>query len=109
MSQPQIEKDKTVTAQILSWAAGQPFNNVLLLMILSTFSYGLWFGMQTAIPSHLKQIQDGYEKLVESHKDERERTIQTYDKWVDRMTKTTVESPPEGNGAKDSTIASQRP
>lgn len=79
------EDPKPVVSQILSWASGQPFNNVLLLLILGTFAYSLWFAMNQVIPSHLNQIQKGYESLVESHKDERERTILTYDKWVDRM------------------------
>lgn len=79
------EDPKPIVSQILTWASGQPFNNVLLLLLLGTFAYGLWFAMNVAVPAHLKQIQSGYESLVESHKDERERTLQTYDRWVDRM------------------------
>lgn len=106
MSEPRVEKDKTITTQILEWASGQPFNNVLLLLILSTFAYGLWFAMNQAIPNHLNQIQKGYESLVESHKDERERTIKTYDKWVDRMAASNAK---EQNDRQDSVLSSKAP
>jgi hypothetical protein len=36
------------------------------------------------IPSHLQQIQKGYESLTESHRDEREKTLQLYDRWMNR-------------------------
>jgi hypothetical protein len=36
------------------------------------------------IPKHLEQIQKGYESLTESHRDEREQTLQLYDKWMNR-------------------------
>jgi hypothetical protein len=69
-----------ITDRIITWAAGQPFNNVLLLLILFG---GAWI-VTTAVPQHLQQIQRGYESLTESHRDERERTQQLYDKWMNR-------------------------
>lgn len=78
------EKDKTLTAQVVSWAAGQPFNNVLLLAIFFAIGWIGHFAMNTAIPAHLQQIQQGYESLTESHREERERTQQLYDRWMNR-------------------------
>ena len=76
--------NKTLTNQIVSWAAGQPFNNVLLLAIFVAIGWIGYYSMTTAIPAHLQQIQRGYESLTESHRDERERTQQLYDKWMNR-------------------------
>lgn len=78
------EKDASIKTQVIAWAAGQPFNNVLLLAIFASMMYGTYFAMNTAIPKHLEQIQKGYESLTESHRDERERTQQLYDKWMNR-------------------------
>jgi hypothetical protein len=78
------EKDTSIKTQIAAWVAGQPFNNVLLLAIFSAIAYGTYFAMHFAIPKHLEQIQKGYESLTESHRDERERTLQLYDRWMNR-------------------------
>jgi hypothetical protein len=78
------EENKTITTQIINWAAGQPFNNVLLLAIFASIGWIAHFAMNTAIPAHIQQIQKGYESLTESHRDERERTQQLYDKWMNR-------------------------
>lgn len=77
-------QQQKLTNQIISWAAGQPFNNVLLLAILGCIMWGGWFAMTTAIPAHLQQIQRGYESLTESHREERERTQLLYDRWLNR-------------------------
>jgi hypothetical protein len=81
-----IVTDETpkISAQIITWAAGQPFNNVLLLAILFCIGWGGYYTVTTGIPKHLEQIQKGYESLTESHRDERERTQQLYDKWMNR-------------------------
>jgi len=79
------DNNKTVASQVITWAAGQPFNNVLLLAILGCIMWGGWFCITTVIPKHLEQIQKGYESLTESHRDERERTQQLYDKWISRQ------------------------
>lgn len=78
------EDNKTLTSQVITWAAGQPFNNVLLLAILFCIGWGGYFTVTTAIPKHLEQIQKGYESLTESHRDERERTQELYDRWMNR-------------------------
>jgi hypothetical protein len=75
---------KPITAQVIAWAAGQPFNNVLLMAILFSIGWGGYYTVTVGIPKHLEQIQKGYESLTESHRDEREQTLQLYDKWMNR-------------------------
>lgn len=100
------EEQKKIVGQVVEWAKGQPFNNLLLLGILVG-------GMYTAIklvPLHLAQIQSGYEKIDSSnralfekmdkeHREERERTQQLYDRWMNRtgisIPKSTVAKHPE--------------
>jgi beta-lactamase regulating signal transducer with metallopeptidase domain len=79
-----IQDNEKLTTQIASWVAGQPFNNVLLLAIFVAIGWIGHYSMTTAIPAHLQQIQQGYESLTESHREERERTQQLYDKWMNR-------------------------
>jgi hypothetical protein len=78
------EDSKPITSQVIAWAAGQPFNNVLLMAILFSIGWGGYYTMTVGIPSHLQQIQKGYESLTESHRDEREQTQQLYDRWMNR-------------------------
>ena len=79
------EENKTdITKQVISWAAGQPFNNVLLAAILGCIVWGTYFAMTTAIPQHLKQIQDGYRELSDSHREERKELRETYGQWMQR-------------------------
>jgi hypothetical protein len=77
--------EKSFWPQVIQWAAGQPFNNVLLLLILFAIAWSARFAVTVAIPIHLKQIQEGYESLQKSHREERESALKTYDKWVDRI------------------------
>ncbi len=79
-----MTEEKTVTTRALDWVAGQPFNNVLLIAIFLSIGWIGHYSMTNAIPRHLEQIQKGYESLTESHRDERERTMQMYDRWMDR-------------------------
>lgn len=74
--------DESLKGQAVSWVAGQPFNNVLLLLILAAMSWIGWYGVTTAIPAHLTQIQKGYESLSESHREERKELRDTYDRWM---------------------------
>lgn len=69
----------------VKWLFGQPFNNVLLIAILVSIGWGTHYGVTTAIPAHLKQIQDGYELLDKSHTIERAELTKIYDKWFDRL------------------------
>lgn len=73
---------RSLKEQIVHWAAGQPFNNVLLLAILGAIAWLGHYGLTTAIPTHLEQIQSGYEKLNKSHESERTRTLEVYDRWL---------------------------
>lgn len=80
------ESKPNLSSQVVAWAAGQPFNNVLLLAILGAIMWGGWFAMTTAIPSHLKQIQQGYESLTNAHREERKELRETYGQWMQRQT-----------------------
>lgn len=75
---------KNITEQAVTWITGQSFNNVLLVLILCAIAWGGWYSLTTVIPAHLRQIQQGYETIDNRHREERESTIRTYDKWFDR-------------------------
>lgn len=78
MSQLTPEDKKTVVNRGTEWLLGQPFNNVLLIMILFAIAWLGYYGLTTAIPSHLRAIQDGYERLEDRHREERTNTLSTY-------------------------------
>jgi hypothetical protein len=49
------------------YASGQSFNNLLLAAILGAITWGIWWTISQGVPSHLRQIQDGYEKVAAEH------------------------------------------
>lgn len=83
---PEKENGSWIT-QVLSWAKGQEFNNLMLLGILSAVGYGSHYAITIAIPAHLNQIQSGYRELTteiqERHQAERTEAIRTYDRWIE--------------------------
>ncbi len=44
------------------WLFQQGTSTVLLVGIWATMAWGGWYAMTTAIPAHLTQIQDGYQR-----------------------------------------------
>lgn len=78
MSQISSDDKKTLLNKGSEWLLGQPFNNVLLILILFAIGWLGHYGLSTAIPTHLKAIQDGYERLENSHREERAATLNTY-------------------------------
>jgi hypothetical protein len=95
MADDQSAKSSAID-KIILWAAGQPFNNVLLLLILGG---GAWLVIDR-VPVHLNMIQNGYREVIETvnkqhgeerkemlenHREERERSQQFYDKLMDRV------------------------
>lgn len=78
-------KSDTIPGKITDWATSQSFNNILLCAILLAIGWIGWYAVTTAIPAHLQMIQTGYEKIIDDHRAERGRTIDAYDKWIERM------------------------
>lgn len=82
-----VIKDPNIPQKITDWATSQSFNNILLTAILCAIAWGGYYTVTTAIPAHLRLIQTGYEKIIEEHRAERGRTIEAYDKWMERVSR----------------------
>ena len=54
---------------LIEYAKGQPFNNMLILLLIGLFSGGGYYTLNTAVPAHLKQIESGYERNAATLKD----------------------------------------
>lgn len=83
------EQDQPVDMKkaAIAWVAGQPFNNVLLILILGSGLWACHYALTVAVPAHLKQIQEGYERIEESNSRDRNMIIQQYDKWFNAIQK----------------------
>lgn len=78
MSQISSDDRKSLINRSSEWLLGQPFNNVLLILILFAIAWLGYYGLTTAIPAHLRAIQDGYERLEDRHREERTNTLSAY-------------------------------
>lgn len=78
--QPIDMDGKTLKEILVQWLAQQGASTVLLTGILCAIAYGGYYGMHTAVPAHLNQIQQGYTELGERHEKVVERIITAQDK-----------------------------
>lgn len=100
---------EAATKGLVDWAKGQPFTNVLLTAIFGAGCWFVYFGLNVAIPQHIKTINDAQEKLEASHKDERIETIKTYDKWVGQIVELKKEEQQAARAAAAAPVASVEP
>lgn len=56
----------TLSRHALDWLLGQQGNTIALFVILGVIGYLGYYAINTAIPAHLTQIQDGYERIEKS-------------------------------------------
>lgn len=52
---------------LIRWAIQQSFPAVMLLVQTGVIMYMGWYAINTAIPQHLRSIQDGYDKQEAVH------------------------------------------
>lgn len=67
------------------WLANQGVSTVLLVAILATMGYMGNYAMVTAIPSHLKQIQDGYIEHAAAHSKEVQAITVAFEKSLKQI------------------------
>lgn len=89
-----------LTGDLITWLQGQSFNNILLLTILTCIAYGSYWLATVAIPSHLSQIQKGYEELQDRYHVESQQQRDTYQRTSDRDYET-IRSLLKGNHGVD--------
>lgn len=66
LTDDEIEKT-TYKVLVFRWLAKQGVVTVLLCSILSSMIYGGYYAITTAIPAHIKQIQEGYDRIAAEH------------------------------------------
>jgi hypothetical protein len=72
---------------VMKWAKTQPFTNILLILILGAIAWVSHHLLTVSVPSHLQQIQDGYERIDKVNREDRALIIQQYDKWFEYIQK----------------------
>jgi thymidylate kinase len=53
--------------KLATWLSSQPITNVLLIMQLALIAGGGYGTLKYIVPEHLRQIQEGYERLDREH------------------------------------------
>lgn len=75
---------KDSKTQIVEWATGQSFNNILLLGILVCIGWLGWYVITIGLPEQ----HNRYEAFEQRHREEREKIIEVYDRWHGKTHKT---------------------
>jgi hypothetical protein len=68
--------DDATKKKLLEWAASQGISTILLIAILGFIGYGV----VVLVPSHIKLIQDGYEKNAATLSKSLEKMADSHDK-----------------------------
>lgn len=71
---------------VVSWLLSQGVSTVFLAAILGTMAYMGHYAMTIAIPAHLHQIQDGYEKQTALHKEALLQQQQAFERSLSHIT-----------------------
>lgn len=94
--------------KIAAWVTGQPFTNVLLILILGCVTGGLYGAVKYAVPVHLQQIQAGYERIeqkqteqLKSRDEEMGRAMNLLESLIKRQS----HAPAPANGINPENVA----
>lgn len=68
------------------WLFAQGVSTVLLCAILAALAYCGNYAVKTAIPAHLKQIQDGYLDAAKEHKETVKDLNSSHERAVQKVT-----------------------
>lgn len=83
----------TAVKSAFDWLKGQPFNNVLILILIGVIGYCA----AVLAPQHIQMIQSGYERIqaadLEARKADRETFQRTLELITDRRTSLTTVKP----------------
>ena len=77
--------NKSIPQLAAEWASGQPFTNVLLVALLGMIGWLGYYSLTVAIPEHLKQIQEGYERIEADDRADRGVIRDQYEKWLEKI------------------------
>lgn len=61
------DPNRPIKEKVMDWLSQQGVSTVLLAAILVVLGWLGYFGMTTAVPAHLRQIQEGYEKIQKDY------------------------------------------
>lgn len=113
--QPQVVRSGTdeVKVKAATWLFSQNKDTIALYLILGVLVIGGYVAITSWVPKHLAQIQSGYDKvtdqftvvakdiadknrqahkdIAESHAKDLDKTIQQFDKSIERMERTYAE------------------
>lgn len=106
---PDTTHGRNIKELVIRWLAGQPFTNVLLATGFGAFCWVFYHLITVTIPvvydrqeQFLKQMTDQHREerteMSTRHQAEREQTLRTYDKWLNRSAGSTFQAPDVAGG-----------
>ena len=80
----------TVAKLIFTWLNGQPFNNVLIILLIAVITWAVYDAQHNVIPAERKAIEDMVERVEERQSEQIDRICQSFDKALDRTSRPLV-------------------
>lgn len=90
------ESERITFARLLmEWIKGQPFNNVLVILLIAVIAWAVHDAQHNVIPAERQAIQQMVEKVEATQAKEIDRICESFDKALDRAAMRPVVSRPE--------------
>lgn len=84
----------TLARMLMEWIKGQPFNNVLVILLIAVIAWAVYDAQHNVIPAERQAIQSMVEKVEQTQAKEIDRICESFDKALDRATMRPVASLP---------------
>ena len=84
----------TLARMLMEWIKGQPFNNVLVILLIAVIAWAVYDAQHNVIPEERRAIQSMVEKVEQTQAKEIDRICESFDKALDRATMRPVASLP---------------
>lgn len=92
---------KDVKNPIVRWLMSQGLIAFLLASILGYFAYSLNWAMREGVPSHLRMIQEGYEKISDSNERQLGKVVEAFEREIQRASRPGIGVKPDFSAIAD--------
>lgn len=77
----------TIIKGVFTWLNGQPFNNVLIILLIAVITWAVYDAQHNVIPAERKAIEQMVERVEDRQSKQIDRICESFDKALDRTSR----------------------